>query len=62
MNDAESKNEEWIEAAWETLESALADDDIALAKNVIADTIDNGFGDEARLMNRRLREATNKGV
>lgn len=49
------QNEEWLESAHEGLEQAIADGNVALAKDIIADTFDAGFSEEGRFMNRRLR-------
>lgn len=51
-------NDEWLEAANENFTEALESDNISLAKDIIADTLDNGFSDAGREMNKKLRQYT----
>jgi hypothetical protein len=48
------ENTEWLEAAYDNLETALAMEDVATAKAIIADTREYGFYTEAKQMERRL--------
>lgn len=50
------QNEKWLEAALENFQDALDAGNYALIKDVIADTQEAGFLDEARVMNNKLRE------
>jgi hypothetical protein len=47
-------NTEWIEAAWEHFDGAIEEHNYLLAKDIIADTKDKGFGEGARLMEELL--------
>ena len=53
-------NDLWIESAWESFNIALSEHDVALAKEIIADTFDAGFDRAARGMNIMLREQSSK--
>ena len=53
-------NDEWIESACESFAIALSEKDVALAKEIIVDTIDAGFGSTAVQMNKMLREQSSK--
>lgn len=52
------QNTEWLEAAYENFRDAVEVGNIALAKDIIQDTIDNGFSEDARKMNLEMRELT----
>lgn len=49
------QNDEWAQSAWEHFDEAIAQGNLALCKDIIADTQDAGFLGEARLMNEKLR-------
>jgi len=49
------QNTEWLEAAQENLNQAIDSGNYALAKDIIADTFDAGFAEEARAMSVQLR-------
>lgn len=53
-------NSHWVESAWEAFNIALSEQDLALAKDIIADTFDAGFDNAARGMNVALREVSSK--
>lgn len=48
-------NDRWLEVAKDNFDQAIAEGNIALAKDIIADTIDAGFTPEARQMVKQLR-------
>lgn len=50
------KNDEWLEAAKDNFEEAVATGDIALAKAIIVDVLDAGFREEGQAMNETLRD------
>ncbi len=50
------KNTEWLEAAYENFESAIASRNYNLAQAVIEDTRDKGFTDEASQMEQELKD------
>lgn len=50
-----TKNEVWLEAAWETFQEAVEKGNYSLAKDVIADTKDAGFENAANTMIEFLR-------
>lgn len=52
------KNTEWLEGAYENFRDAVEVGNIALAKDIIQDTLDAGFGEDGRKMNLELRELT----
>lgn len=47
-----------MEAAYENFQEAVENEDITLAKSIIADTQELGFKQEAQIMNAELRQAT----
>lgn len=49
-------NQQWLEVAKDNFDQAIAEGNIALAKDIIADTIDAGFMPEARQMTQQLRK------
>lgn len=49
------QNEEWLESAYEGLEHAVLIGDVSGAKEIIADTFDAGFAEQARHMTESLR-------
>lgn len=49
------KNTEWIEAAQENFDEALAAGDAVGCENIIADSRDVGFTHEAQLMEEALK-------
>lgn len=49
------QNDVWLEAVFENFQDALDAGNYALVKDVIADTQEAGFLDEARVMNNKLR-------
>jgi hypothetical protein len=51
------ENTIWLEGAYEMLDGAIEQGNYALAKDIIADTFDKGFAEEARQMNLLLRNA-----
>lgn len=55
-----AQNEEWLEAAYENFLEAIQDDNISLAKDIIADVQEEGFTDKGREMNLILRGATDE--
>lgn len=55
---SEQVNERWVEAAYENFQEAVENEDITLAKSIIADTQELGFKQEAQIMNAELRQAT----
>lgn len=45
----------WLDAALENFEEALSEGNLKLAKEIISDVQEKGFGDEGRQLNARLR-------
>lgn len=56
------ENEKWIEAAYEHLDGAIADGNLQLAEQIVADTFDQGFAHDSQIMRRTLSEAKAKRV
>lgn len=56
INMSHIENDKWLESAKEFFDGALEAGNLPLAKDIIADVFDKGFGDEARAMNIELRE------
>lgn len=50
-----SYNKEWLDAAYDNFEEAILKCDVHLAKDIIADTFDAGFPEQARAMANELR-------
>lgn len=50
-------NQEWVAAAYENFSEAVSLGNIELAKDIIQDTHDSGFTDEAKKMNEELIKA-----
>lgn len=51
-----SQNQQWLNAVTDNFETALLQKNLQLAKDIIADTFDAGFPEQARLMALTLRE------
>lgn len=49
------ENDVWLEAAVENFDTAIQIGNYAMAKDIIADTLDRGFTKEAQEMNLVLR-------
>lgn len=50
------QNTEWLDAAHDNFTEAVAEENIKLAKAIIADVLEAGFRDEAQTMVEALRE------
>lgn len=50
------QNTEWLEAAQDNFTEAVAEENIKMAKAIIADVLEAGFRDEAQTMVEALRE------
>lgn len=52
-------NTRWVEDAYVNFGQALEEENIELAKDIIQDTFDAGFPNDARKMNLELRTLSN---
>ena len=50
-------NTDWVAGAWESFEIALFQGNYPLAKDIIADTKDAGFGAASLLMEQMLKDS-----
>ena len=50
-----SQNKQWLAAAFDNFEEAILLNDVHLAKDIIADTFDAGFPEQARAMAMTMR-------
>lgn len=48
------ENDLWVEVAYQNFQQAVSEHDYALAKDIIADTEDRGFGELAKMMTEEL--------
>lgn len=53
---------EWLKAAWDNFEEALARGDEGMCKAVIADVQEAGFLEDGRSMNQRMRDVPGRGM
>jgi hypothetical protein len=54
--------EDWLEAVKENFDSSLEENNIALCKEIIADTLDAGFQEAAQEMTLKLRQHTDSNA
>lgn len=50
------KSLEWLKAAKEHFDEAIEADNLALARDIVADVFEAGFGDDARDMALQLKD------